>query len=96
MYGSPTSDSAPLAVRATLWTADLASCGGVCEEVDGLLVCHECGRGYSNLAQHVLGRHDMTPETYRGAHGLGTSVALTSSDTHPMPRHTRLVKPCPR
>lgn len=62
----------------TLRTAVPAPRDGVLVEVDGLLVCHECGRAYSNLARHVLGRHDMTPEAYRAAHGLDAAVQLTT------------------
>jgi len=43
------------------------------------LLCHECGRRFAGLGQHVASTHGMTADEYRVAHGLAMSSALAGS-----------------
>lgn len=47
----------------------------------GLLICHECGQSYRQLATHVAGRHGIAPAAYRAAHGLSPGVRLVAEQT---------------
>lgn len=52
---------------------------GYLDEVDGRLLCHECGRTYLHLGTHAAGAHDLTAEQYRIAHGLALTEPLVAS-----------------
>ena len=47
-------------------------------EVDGRLVCHECGQAFEALGVHVGMVHEGVA-AYRRAHGLPRSVSLVSA-----------------
>ena len=48
---------------------------------DGRLICHECGRGFNQLATHVRLVHHTSAAQYRLAHGLGSTTRLVSGAT---------------
>lgn len=49
-------------------------------EVDGLLVCLECGRWYRGLGGHVVAMHDVTADEYRERHELPRGRGLWAED----------------
>ena len=53
--------------------------GRVDETADGRLVCHECGRGYLNLAAHVALAHGMNADEYRETYELPRSTKLAAA-----------------
>lgn len=67
---------------ATLTPADLAALPeGVQPEIDGRLVCLECGWSYRQLGQHIAVSHDMPVAEYRRLHGLAAGFSLHCADT---------------
>lgn len=53
--------------------------GRIGETADGRLVCHECGRGYLNLAAHVALAHGMSADEYRDVYELPRTVKLAAA-----------------
>lgn len=51
---------------------------GILDVVDGLLICHECGRGWKQLATHLKGAHGILADEYRRAHGLALTERLVA------------------
>lgn len=50
-------------------------------DVDGRVICHECGLSWSHLATHLRGTHGIAAAAYREAHGLGPGLALVGEET---------------
>lgn len=51
---------------------------GHLDEVDGRLLCHECGRTYLHLGTHAAGTHGLSAEQYRITHGLALTEPLVA------------------
>ena len=50
-------------------------------DVDGRVVCHECGRACEQLATHLRYSHGVSAVEYRAAHGLSTGTKLMGLST---------------
>lgn len=48
--------------------------------IDGRLICHVCGAGYTNLAQHARLAHGLDAVGYRELAGLNQTTRLMSDD----------------
>ena len=53
--------------------------GILCQDGDGRLLCHECGRWWNQLATHLRGKHEIEAADYRRDHGLGTTTRLVGT-----------------
>lgn len=52
---------------------------GYLDELDGRLICHECGQTYLHLATHARAVHELYAAEYRERHGLGVTTSLVAS-----------------
>jgi len=55
-----------------------AEFGRVVTDLDGDLICGECGRPCKQLATHLRYSHNMSAEQYREKYGLGRTTKLVS------------------
>jgi len=53
---------------------------GHLDEVDGRVLCHECGRSFRSLIGHITRKHGLTADEYREAHGLARTRPLMAAD----------------
>lgn len=69
---------------------------GVVRHIAGKLQCHICGLAFHGLAQHVLGRHGISPDEYRREFGLHRKLGLVSDTLHGrMMRRPQVLSPRP-
>lgn len=54
---------------------------GILDRDEDTVVCHECGRGFRMLVQHLRQAHGTSVADYRRAHGLPATLPLTCLDT---------------
>lgn len=54
---------------------------GIVDRDEDGVTCHECGRRFRMLVQHLRQRHGMTVSSYRLRHGLPAGTPLTARST---------------
>ena len=54
---------------------------GVLDRDEDTVVCHECGKSYRSLVQHLHYTHQMSTADYRARHGLPAGLPLTCLET---------------
>lgn len=52
---------------------------GALTEVDGKLLCHECGEFWVSLGRHAVHHHEMSARDYKIKHGLPVSKSIMAS-----------------
>ena len=48
----------------------------------GQLICHECGKAFTKLQQHIYYAHNMSRQEYCNKWGLDKGIQLTTNDYH--------------
>lgn len=54
--------------------------GTIISNEDGEIICHECGKAFAKLGNHIHQRHNMTLNEYKDKHKLYHNDKLTSED----------------
>ncbi|HEY9314977.1 MucR family transcriptional regulator [Williamsia sp.] len=61
---------------------------GVLDDDGETVLCHECGRWFRSIANHIGPAHGIGADEYRARHGLASDQSLSSRSTKRRKAHS--------